>query len=46
MILEEVCKARNASTIQQVRPHFELYISGGMKIDPFVDRFTQIVGSD
>lgn len=46
MILEEVCKARHTSTIQQIRPHFELYISGGMKIEPFVDRFVQIVGSE
>lgn len=46
MILEEVCKARNKQTVTQIWPHFELYISGGMRIEPFIDRFRQIVWSD
>lgn len=42
MILEEIIKQTWAKDIYEIRPNFELYISGGMKFEPYRKRFEQL----
>lgn len=44
MLLERIVERYQLSSIHDIWPHFELYVWGGVYIEPYLDRFHKVCG--
>ncbi len=44
MLMEKIIKRHKANTIHDVWPNLELYVYGGVYIEPYLDRFEKVCG--